>query len=467
MSRVLRSPVFLGAGLGAACAFSPGFVFVMLLAVATAWFLYRFVRKGERRFVVALFVAGFFARTALSLGLDLGSWIVEGHRPLETGVVQEWDLGIRDKTRAYLGMGDSDYYSQRGYAIAQYAKGVREPVVLFRVQQYGSHGYAYVMGAFYYLFGFSPVAVKMVNCFLGALLGPALFFLLKGCFDSSVARWASLIVSFFPSLLFWSASNLKESSFMLLTVLVMLLFVKIQQARSGRARIGAGCLFLFTLSAHMTLRSVQLSLSLVECLVLSRLLLFLWAKKGWGRWVLGLLVTFLGFHMESLRSTLNYTFYRHIGYTGEAGLSYRYLPGAFYIPGYLDQWISSREANLPFLPGSLGRAIFHYMVEPIPSKMDSFSLLLAYPQMVLWYFLLPFMFLGVVWSLRWNLRRTLFLVLTVATWVLMGALSNGNVGTVFRIRDMVTPFFLAFACAGLQTFFRVPSLSDSPPATRP
>ena len=448
--------LFPGFLIGAVSAFSPGFIFVFFLVLLTSFLFFRLSTIHERRFVCALFLTGFLARTILSLGLDLGSWIVEGKGPMKRGAVQEWNLGIVDRTREYVKMGDSDYYSQRGYAIAQYARGVREPVVLFRIQQYGGHGYAYVIGAFYYLFGFSPVSVKILNCFIGALLGPFLFLLLKECFNPSVAKWASVGTTFFPSLILWSAGNLKEPSLFLLTVLALLLFVKGQRARSVISLAGYGVMFVCAVVLHMSLRSTYFSLSLAGCLLFSQAVLLLKKKKALLFLFLGLLLAFCCLHVRQLRSGLEFGFYRHIGYAGDPGVSYRYLPNEFYLPGYTESWMSSGKLGASLLLNSMVRSTFHFLMEPVPVRIDNLFILLVYPQMVVWYFLLPFAVLGMGWSLRWNRDRTLFLTLTLVSWTLMGALTSGNVGTVFRIRDMVTPFFLAFACAGFWGLVRGP-----------
>jgi hypothetical protein len=248
------STLLVGVILGSASTFSPGLVAIGLLVLGVGWGLHRWSDPRERRFLIALFMMGFLLRAGLSLALDLGSWIVEGRRPVQYAPVEHWDLGIFEKTREYLAMGDSDFHSQRGYALAQYAQGVREPVVLYRIQQYGWSGYAYLIGLFYYLFGFSPVAVKMVNCLLGALLCPVIYHLAKGIFHSGVARWASVAVALYPSLILWSATNLKEASLTLLTALLLLLFVKIQQAAWGKRFVILALGFSLTLLLHMTLR---------------------------------------------------------------------------------------------------------------------------------------------------------------------------------------------------------------------
>ena len=221
-----------GIALGVLVSFSPGAVFMALLSAATAAALYRFSGRQNRRFLLALFLSALFLRVGVSAGLDALSWKVEGELPYRSGPVQGWDLGISDKTRSYLKIGDSDYFSQRGYATAQFVEGSNEPVLSFRISQYGKHGYIFCIGLFYYLFGFSPCAVKLINCLLGSLMAVLVVLLGRSSFSAAPARWAGVLTAFFPSLMLWSATNLKDIPLTFLTLLILVLYTQILQAKT-------------------------------------------------------------------------------------------------------------------------------------------------------------------------------------------------------------------------------------------
>ena len=86
----------------------------------------------------------------------------------------------------------------------------------------------------------------------------------------------------------------------------------------------------------------------------------------------------------------------------------------------------------------------------MPNMGDLFTLMVG-PQMILWYFIL----LCAAWGMWVGLKRypqgTPFLLITAAAWSVAGGLAAGNVGLVFRVRDMVTPFFLIFSSIGIQS----------------
>ena len=443
-----------GALLGVIGACSPGGLFLLFLVALTAGLLDRLTDLKHRRFIVTLFLAGFVIRALLSLGLDAGARLAEGQWASKHGAPRDWDLGVVDHTREYVKMGDSDYLSQRGYALVQYAHGVREPVVVYRVQQsYGWSGYAYLVGAFYSLFDFSPYAVKGLNCLIGALGGVLIFFLVEASFNPVIARWSGLLVTFFPSLILWSASNLKEPSLTLCTTLLLLLYVKLWRTRRLQARIAYGALLLGTLALHATLRSPLYSVTLAGAVFLAALLT--WRIPGkWRVALMGGTALLIGaaLWMHPLNALLERLYRVHVGHVMLPGISYRYLPEEYYALGKTVELASAGGVHPPVF-SSVSRAVFHYLVEPLPCRIDNASLLLVYPQMVAWYAVLLLASLGMAWSLRWNTRRSLFLLLMLAAWTSIGALTNGNLGTLVRIRDMVSPLFLVFACAGLWAVF--------------
>lgn len=448
--------LFIGLGtlLGALSLVSPGSLFVVALTCLTVAGIRRFAPGPDRKFLLVLFLTGFLVRTFFSLGLDLASFWVERAAPHRYGPASWWELGVVDRTRDFLNLGDSDYYSLRGYAFSEYVRGVREPVVLFKIQERGGNGYATFIGLFYYLFGFSPIAVKWVNCLLGALLGPAVFFLTKECFDPSIAKGTGLITAFFPSFILWSATNLKDPSFQLVTVLIFLIFLRARRATSLRSTLGWGGLMAVALWIHATLRSAEFSVILGGCLFASEGVLLLLRKRWYALLIAAFLGTGLLLSQFDLRPQLYAVFQRHLGHFSTPGITYRYLPDHFYLPGGTSKWLFSQSIQPWQLIPGIGKAVFHFLVQPIPGKMDSLLSVLVYPQMMLWYLLLPVAFLGLAWSMRWNGRRSAFLALVLLSWTIIGALTSGNVGTVFRIRDMVTPLFFPFVGAGMWALVR-------------
>lgn len=395
--------------------------------------------------MIGLFLIGFAIRATLSIGLDLGSWVAEGHPPMKLAPVEYWNLGILERTRNYLRMGDSDYYSERGYCLAQFAEGVTEPAVLRRIQDYGDNGYLLIIGWFYYLFGFSPISVKLLNGWIGAMQFLPIFFLARSCFQPTIARWTAAGVALFPTLVFWSTTNLKEPLLFLLTAILLLLFRALYVTRVFSRRALYAGLFALTFIMLTGLGRQEFFLVLIGCMALAVGLEWCLRKK-WIPVLLLAALVFVRFSPPILERSLRMAVYRHVGYTGGTGMVYRYLPDKYY------PYVA--PAPTPVVVSSIPRAVMHYFLEPTPSRAGDWFVASLLPQMILWYFLLPFALIGVAAGLRWNIWNCFFLVATLAGWVLMGALSNANIGTLIRVRDMATPIVLLFSAVGLWVLAR-------------
>lgn len=444
-----------GAAAGLLSALSPGGCFLLLAAAATAAALHRFSPRPEKGFLVALFLSGFLLRALCSSSLDLAAWRIRQESPFLLKPTGAGETHAVDRSRRPFRMQDSDDYSERGYAIARYAEGSRDPVLrAYLNNRYGNNAYLYVVGGFYYLFGFSPVSVKWINALLGALLGPLTFFLAMECFRNRwAARSAALLTAFFPSLFLWSLSNMKEPLLFFSSLLVLWGLSRLWStpSRRGRLLLGAACALLLLL--HAALRFPVYTAALL-CAWLAVAALTARRRPAWKLLLLLAVAAGLWGTRAPVRKALVNGFYCHARYISAQGTGYRILPD-FYYTEEGRAGLSRGEMELTparFLYWS-AKALHHYAAEPLPRRMGSAPGLAVYPQMVFWYFALAFaaaaVFRGVAAS-----PPGLFLLLVLASWLGIGALTNGNVGTVFRFRDMVTPLVLILACLGARIFLK-------------
>ena len=112
--------------------------------------------------------------------------------------------------------------------------------------------------------------------------------------------------------------------------------------------------------------------------------------------------------------------------------------------------ISTPLRTLLFLPfGTLFVAF-----APFPWEISSSFQLIAFPEMLVWYILLPFVFKGILSSLNYTWKKCSMIILFILLAVIFFALCEGNAGTLFRHRSVITSLCLIFAAAGLaQSFF--------------
>lgn len=430
-----------------------GGIFAFLLAgVITVSFL-RWGGARDRRFLAGLFLAGFLVRAALSLALDVASWKATGSGPRITGKVEGWFLGVQDRTRGFLRLGDSDYHSERAWAYAEYARGNREPVVLYRIQETGWNLYPLLMGAFYYLFGFSPFSVKLLNAIAGALLGPVIFGIASRWGLASAGRLAALGVTLWPSLVLWSLSNLKDPLFLLCTALLFYAVSVVETTPSWRRRLvwGAGGMLLFRL--HLDFGRPEFSWVLAVLLVAA--LFVRWARRRPWAWAIPIGALFLTAPLlrPRVEALLIAACSRHLHSVQSTGIVYHYLPDRFYAHLGVTNGSSAATAEAGDILRALPSALFRFLMEPLPWRTSDLMTLMVLPQMVLWYEMLPFAFWGIVRAQAPPIGH-LWLTATLSVWSVMMALSLGGIGTLLRARDMVIPFFLLYAAIGMQRVFR-------------
>jgi hypothetical protein len=447
--------VVLGVLLGIWAFVSPGSVFILVLVCATTWRLSTIRDAGRRRWTIGLFLAGFAVRAVLSLGLDGAAWLLHRGDPIlwlrDSGITI-----VEDRTRGYLGTGDSDYYSDRAYQIALYAEGVRVPLTsaaLYRESSpFGWSGYLYVLGLFHYAFGFSPYAAKLLTCWLGALVGPLYYLLADACFNAPIARLSGIVITFFPSLVMWSATNLKDTPFILLTVVLLVMGMRMPRP-GARGWVRAAVLFCVILIIHVSMRHEMFSLSLVACLAAARWLTSRVRARVKAAVVAAALVAVVAVSAVALRPALGRAFYYHTGHLRSPGISYQYLPDVFLEHGHIAWWIEHGTIG-PATMGWLGKAVLHYLLEPLPRRIDTWVELFAYPQMMAWYACLPLALWGMLVGLRVRMKDSLPLVFLIVVWVCSVSPLGGNIGTAFRMRDMITPVILLFACVGAWSLLR-------------
>lgn len=178
---------------------------VLLLAVALAASV-RVLPSDHRRTVATLVALKYSMQVALSVLLY--TWAAAaGHA--------DWVLG------------DDGSYFNAAWTFARYVRGEVQPgVVVGLVDLQGS--YVYLATALYYLLGPDTLLMPTINAALSSALVVIVYDFVRRIFQQRAALTASVLVAFYPSLVLWSALNLKETVAFTLTALVLWLALLFQ-----------------------------------------------------------------------------------------------------------------------------------------------------------------------------------------------------------------------------------------------
>lgn len=442
--------IIIGAILAVLITFSPGSFFILILTAGTVFFIHRFSNKSERNFILIIFLAGLGARVVFTLFVL--SWaIFSGH-------MQNYgDMGGPNYFAPYI-FDDSVYYTLRGLCTSWYWLG--KPLSQYIIEgivkhTYGFNGYIPVLAAFFTIFGYSPISSRFINCFLGSLTIILVYSIVKNIFNEKPARLAAVLTAFFPSLFLWSITNLKETSMTFMACLMFWSLVKFQREKRIHYLIIAS----FSIWAQFSIRhTFKTELSLVAFglvgvyifhLFISNLLL---SRRIITFFIIFMIAASFAFlEKDKVNSIVKVATHKMLtaqkGAIDTGGICYQIVSDEIIL--------YSKNLGLRDFIMMLGKGWFHIMFEPLPGRIkQSKSMLFSFPQILLWYSLIPFAILGMAISIRYRLRESIFLIMYFLIITSAFALSGGNVGTVFRLRDVNTPVVLIFSAIGLFHTFK-------------
>jgi 4-amino-4-deoxy-L-arabinose transferase-like glycosyltransferase len=416
------------------------------------------IRSAEAPFLANLFLASFALRVALLL-LISAAFIFKG-RVLSYPDYPGWTPNL---------IGDAAYYTLRGYWMSLDWRGLvlSDRVLLSTYNPiYGWNGYTYLLAIFHYLFGFSPVSSTLFNCLLGSINGILVFFIAREYLSSKVSRIAAVMVSFLPSMVLWSITNLKDTALISITLIIIWAFMGLMKCKRRHVIPLLICI-IAGLFIQLALRKYT-GFLMLAILVLSY---FLGVRGKVARigaaliaLVAVLIALFTGTAFLKNADNLVHTSIYHLLSIHQAtvpmkGSSYKILDDKYYVhnPEYKDGF-TPEEDYYAHPTWKLGyrqyahiyaRAMTHFLFEHYLWKSNTNLQLLSVAQMVFWYAMLPFALFGflIMWRYSFQEYSILFIYFFLMSFFI--AMTQGNVGTLFRVRDVVSPVILLWASIGL------------------
>lgn len=309
---------------------------------------------------------------------------------------------------------------------------------------YGISSYTYWVTFLYFLYGYVPLLPKIVNIILGASTTVFAYLISKDIFSKRTARLSAILVGFFPSMIFLSTLNIKDTAFIFISMCIVWSFVKFFKTQKKFYLI----FIMILIPLESTIRR-DFWIAITLIVFLSGIVLL---KKPLRKVVVCLfLAVFLA--LLILKSQFIYASFQklilgamgyHIGHVHTAGISYNLLPEKYY------EWgIDLSSLNLFSLLNFIFKAVLYFLLVPFLWDIRSFFHLLVYPQVFAWYILLVFSFLGMLLCFKHKIRLSSILFFYLCLMTTNIALFSGNIGTSFRHRDMLSPFFLIFSAFGI------------------
>lgn len=396
--------------------------------------------EPERRFLIGLLVAGLGVRAVL-VALQL----IKG-LPLLS------DLSIGALA------GDESYYLSRALRVRDLLLGYAATKYDYFVatDAYGQTSYLSLLTWLQVVFGPTPYSMKILNGLLYVCGAGLLFRMTRTSFGTLPAFTGLTILLFLPSLLFSSVSLLKESSyFFAAAVFVTSAWRSVTSIQRGEwgAALPAAVIAALGLVVVDGLRRGGLTL-LASGFLLGLVIWFVGQSRrrlGVAALVLLLTVTsvaLLPSAQSRFVSGAESAAKLHAGHVFTVGHVYKLMDEGFYttpeFPAAWDLRLSAAQATR-----FLVRAAISFVATPWPWEMRSKSELAFMPEHVFWYLMIATLPFGVVAGWRINpLATALLLGLALPTAAVVAA-TNGNVGTLLRMRGLVTPYLAWVSAVGL------------------
>ena len=360
------------------------------------------------------------------------------------------DFLIKDRF-AFGFIGDSAFTSLRSWWLSQiWHDKIKHDWFTSGLQEHSPHDYHfYLYAIFYYLFGFSQLAAKFINSLFSVGTAILIYYIAKDVFNRRVAKVAAILSAFFPTIILWSVTALKEpiSSFLfVLAIFSTQRFIFLKKTRY---------LFLVAISFANFFIRYQFGIFIILVSLICLFISFLRSK------FLRLTIIMVIFaimiiptareKINSLESKLinriNILVGMQRGSSSAGSSAYRIYPEN------LERVSSVKQLFSLSFVFSVAKGFIVFLLAPFPWSISSKLQLVTYPQVVLWYFLLGFALLGIAYALRYNFKKSIFVLFFLFSSALLSGMASGNIGSAMRHRDIITPLFLLFSAVGLTLCF--------------
>ena len=319
--------------------------------------------------------------------------------------------------------------------------------------EYGRNSYVSFLTAAQLAFGPAPYGVRLINCVLfvaGALL---LYRVTRDRLGPAPAMAGLAALLFLPTLFVWSISLLKESLYFVGTALIFWAATVALRRNVWRSRVYAvtaglaGAFLIHDLrSGAVGLAALGLAAGLASYAIarVRRGVAIAAAAAAIGVAVLVASPAAQRRVVGALESTSK----THSGHVFTVGHAYKLLDEGFYFnpqtPAASTLTLTAGESARYVI-----RALISFAFVPAPWQLASARELAYLPEQLLWYVMLVLLPIGAVAGWRRDPLLTCLLLGYVLPTACVLALTNGNVGTLLRLRGLVTPYIVWVSAAGL------------------
>lgn len=405
------------------------FVFAIFFIILTV--LLVFGPKEDRHFLAIVFALAFLIRIIFAYLLHWQS-VQEGW--------QGWLAG------------DERLYSLRALKMVMISQKLPyNPLLDIPGGEYGVNPFTYILAAYYRLFSPYYFGSKLINCLIGSVSPLVVFFLGKKIFSSSVARVAFILSAFYPSMIGWSICNLKDPFIIFLIVACVYLIVTTFDETKQRLLKLAAIPFLLWLIKDSQILNFYAVIGALIFFALYKGLKHTARKTRYTIVIVlsAVVLMFAGYMVVKplLLKQINVIMNKNMQLAMSGNSNYQIYSAEF------AAGVKSGSLNIKHFAGAYLKGVSYFLLSPFPWRISSPGQLMAYPQNVLWYFLLFFSIFGFAGNPKPSIDKTVFIIFFILIGVSLWSLSEANIGAAFRHRDYFSPLVFIYSSAGIIRLF--------------
>ena len=320
---------------------------------------------------------------------------------------------------------------------------------------YGRSSYLDLLTWLQMVFGPSPYGLKLLNGLLFTSGAAILFRLVRPAFGSMPAYLGLVLVLFLPTLFHASVALLKESVYFLATSALLTATVLGLRTRRPAAMLGAVAVAAASLWVLDDLRrgAIVLATSGIAAGLLLRFILATRWRIAAATIVLIVAIGAAAWQpaIESrLIGGINNLANTHSGHVFTVGHAYKLLDAGFYVNPTTPA-AATFHLTWPQAARFVIRGIASFIFVPLPWQALSLGELAYLPEHLLWFVMLAALPAGLVAGWRRDSLVTVCLIGFILPTVAALALGQGNVGTLIRLRGLVTPYLFWIGALGVWT----------------
>jgi hypothetical protein len=416
---------------------SPLGIAVLCMAPVVALLAGRHLDARDRRILLTVLAAAFAARLAAVLLLFVSG--LPDVNSLSLGSLtgdQAYNVGRALRARDILrGFGDLTHYD---YFVA--------------TDEYGRTSYIGLLTALQLLFGPSPFGLRLLNAALFLAGAAVLFRAIRPRYGRLPAALALIVVAFLPSLLYASISVLKEALYFLASSVVLASAIALGRIRNplkvfALVLVIGGCLWILD---DLRRGAVVLVLGGLACGIVIRLIGATsrpFAITAAAAGIALILVATVPSLQKRALDGVTAAAKQHTGHVFTVGHAYKLLDDGFYMNPS-----TPAASTISLTPGQairfVARGVATFLLTPLPWEARSLGEKAFWPEHLLWYTLLLSLPFGIAEGWRRDAWATAMIVGFVLPMAITLALTNGNVGTLLRLRGLVTPYIAWVSALG-------------------